>query len=89
MVISDNPRATGLKRFTSTSFGAPDRFRSFFMERYGESYRLEIEAFVGGWLMATGAGQCPRRAPGVVLGRKLPGRRFGSAKPLNLKATAR
>lgn len=47
MVISDNPRATGLKRFSSTSFGAPDRFRAFFMERYGESYRLEIEAFVG------------------------------------------
>lgn len=25
MVISDNPRATGLKRYSSTSFGAPDR----------------------------------------------------------------
>jgi myo-inositol 2-dehydrogenase/D-chiro-inositol 1-dehydrogenase len=53
MVISDNPRATGLKRFSNNSFGAPDRFRAFFMERYGESYRLEIEAFVGG--LATGA----------------------------------
>jgi myo-inositol 2-dehydrogenase/D-chiro-inositol 1-dehydrogenase len=48
MVISDNPRATGLKRFSSTNFGAPDRFRAFFMERYGESYRREIEAFVAG-----------------------------------------
>jgi myo-inositol 2-dehydrogenase / D-chiro-inositol 1-dehydrogenase len=55
MVISDNPRATGLKHFTSASFGAPDRFRSFFMERYGESYRLEIEAFVDGLAHGTPA----------------------------------
>jgi myo-inositol 2-dehydrogenase / D-chiro-inositol 1-dehydrogenase len=48
MVISDNPQATGFKRFSSTSFGAPDRFRAFFMERYGDSYRFEIEAFVTG-----------------------------------------
>ena len=48
MVMSDNPQATGFKRFSSTNFGAPDRFRSFFMERYGDSYRLEIEAFVKG-----------------------------------------
>ena len=48
MVMSDNPQATGFKRFSSTSFGAPDRFRAFFMERYGDSYRLEIEAFVNG-----------------------------------------
>jgi myo-inositol 2-dehydrogenase/D-chiro-inositol 1-dehydrogenase len=55
MVISDNPRATGLKRFSGTSFGAPDRFRAFFMERYGESYLLEIEAFVGGLAQGTPA----------------------------------
>jgi len=55
MVISDNPRATGLKHFSGTSFGAPDRFRAFFMERYGESYRLEIEAFVGGLAQGTPA----------------------------------
>jgi myo-inositol 2-dehydrogenase / D-chiro-inositol 1-dehydrogenase len=48
MVMSDNPQATGFKRFSSTNFGAPDRFRAFFMERYGDSYRLEIEAFVNG-----------------------------------------
>jgi myo-inositol 2-dehydrogenase/D-chiro-inositol 1-dehydrogenase len=48
MVMSDNPQATGFRRFSSTSFGAPDRFRAFFMERYGDSYRLEIEAFVNG-----------------------------------------
>ena len=55
MAISDNPRASGLKRFSSTSFGAPDRFRAFFMERYGESYRLELEAFVGGVAQGTPA----------------------------------
>ena len=48
MVMSDNPQATGFKRFSNTSFGAPDRFRAFFMERYGDSYRFEIEAFVKG-----------------------------------------
>jgi myo-inositol 2-dehydrogenase / D-chiro-inositol 1-dehydrogenase len=48
MVMSDNPQATGFKRFSSTNFGAPDRFRAFFMERYGDSYRFEIEAFVNG-----------------------------------------
>lgn len=55
MVISDNPRATGLTRFSSRSFGAPDRFRAFFMERYGESYRREIEAFVDGLAQGTPA----------------------------------
>jgi myo-inositol 2-dehydrogenase/D-chiro-inositol 1-dehydrogenase len=55
MVISDNPRATGLTRFSSRSFGAPDRFRAFFMERYGESYRQEIEAFVDGLAQGTPA----------------------------------
>ena len=55
MVISDNPKASGVKRFSSTSFGAPDRFRAFFMERYGESYRLELEAFVSGVAQGTPA----------------------------------
>jgi myo-inositol 2-dehydrogenase/D-chiro-inositol 1-dehydrogenase len=55
MVISDNPKASGVKRFSSTSFGAPDRFRAFFMERYGESYRLELEAFVDGVAQGTPA----------------------------------
>ena len=55
MVMSDNPRATGLKRFSNTSFGAPDRFRAFFMERYGDSYRLEIETFLHGLTKGTPA----------------------------------
>jgi myo-inositol 2-dehydrogenase / D-chiro-inositol 1-dehydrogenase len=48
MVISDNPRATGLRRYSSTSFGAPDRLFTFYMDRYGESYRREIETFLSG-----------------------------------------
>jgi myo-inositol 2-dehydrogenase / D-chiro-inositol 1-dehydrogenase len=48
MVISDNPRATAVQRYSSTSFGAPDRVFSFYMDRYGHSYRMEIETFLGG-----------------------------------------
>jgi myo-inositol 2-dehydrogenase / D-chiro-inositol 1-dehydrogenase len=48
MVISDNPRATAVQRYSSTSFGAPDRVFTFFMDRYGDSYRTEIETFLGG-----------------------------------------
>jgi myo-inositol 2-dehydrogenase/D-chiro-inositol 1-dehydrogenase len=47
MVISDNPRATAVQRYSSTSFGAPDRVFTFYMDRYGHSYRMEIEAFLG------------------------------------------
>ena len=47
MVISDNPRATGVKRYSSTSFGAPDRIFTLNMDRYGEGYRMEIETFLG------------------------------------------
>src|SRR6201993_1137127 len=48
MVVSDNPRATGLRRYSGTSFGAPDRLFTFYMDRYGESYRREIETFLSG-----------------------------------------
>jgi myo-inositol 2-dehydrogenase / D-chiro-inositol 1-dehydrogenase len=48
MVISDNPRATSLKRYSKTSFGAPDRVFTFYMDRYGESYRTEVETFLRG-----------------------------------------
>lgn len=47
-MASVRAQAMGLKRYSATSFGAPDRFRAFFMERYGESYRREIETFVAG-----------------------------------------
>jgi myo-inositol 2-dehydrogenase/D-chiro-inositol 1-dehydrogenase len=48
MVLSDNPRATAVQRYSSTTFGAPDRVFTFFMDRYGDSYRVEIETFLGG-----------------------------------------
>jgi myo-inositol 2-dehydrogenase/D-chiro-inositol 1-dehydrogenase len=55
MVISDNPRATAVQRYSSTSFGAPDRVFTFYMDRYGHSYRTEIETFLSG----VGAGTQP------------------------------
>ncbi|MBV9673822.1 MAG: inositol 2-dehydrogenase [Verrucomicrobia bacterium] len=53
MVISDNPRATAVQRYSKAGFGAPDRLFTFYMDRYGESYRREIETFLGG--VAVGA----------------------------------
>jgi len=47
MVISDNPRASSTIRYSGTSFGAPDRIFTFYMDRYGASYRTEIETFLG------------------------------------------
>jgi myo-inositol 2-dehydrogenase/D-chiro-inositol 1-dehydrogenase len=55
MVISDNPRATAVQRYSSTSFGAPDRVFTFYMDRYGYSYRTKIETFLSG----AGAGTPP------------------------------
>jgi myo-inositol 2-dehydrogenase/D-chiro-inositol 1-dehydrogenase len=53
MVISDNPRATAVQRYSSTSFGAPDRVFTFYMDRYGHSYRTEIETFLSGVIART------------------------------------
>ena len=55
MVISDNPRATAVQKYSSASFGAPDRVFTFFMDRYGYSYRKEIETFLGGVAAGTPA----------------------------------
>ena len=60
MVISDNPRATGNLRYSSTSFGAPDRIFTFYMDRYGESYRREIETFLPVCGRHAAPGQCHR-----------------------------
>src|SRR5258707_11002706 len=46
VVISDNPRATGITRYSGTSFGAPDRLFTFYMDPYGDSYRREIETLL-------------------------------------------
>lgn len=46
MVISDNPRQSGLKRFTVAQPGTPAPILEFFMERYGASYTAEMGAFL-------------------------------------------
>jgi myo-inositol 2-dehydrogenase/D-chiro-inositol 1-dehydrogenase len=46
MVISDNPRQSGLKRFTADHPGTPAPILEFFMERYGDSYAAEIRLFL-------------------------------------------
>jgi myo-inositol 2-dehydrogenase / D-chiro-inositol 1-dehydrogenase len=46
MLLSDNPTVTNLKRYSSHSGGAPDPMRNFYMDRYGESYRVEVATFL-------------------------------------------
>ena len=46
MVVSDNPRQSGFKRFTADNPGAPASILEFFMERYGASYAEEIRLFL-------------------------------------------
>ncbi|MEK0083006.1 inositol 2-dehydrogenase [Benzoatithermus flavus] len=46
MVLSDNPRQSGLKRFTADHPGTPAPILEFFMERYGDSYAAEIRLFL-------------------------------------------
>jgi myo-inositol 2-dehydrogenase/D-chiro-inositol 1-dehydrogenase len=46
MVVSDNPRQSGLRRFTPDHPGSPAPILEFFMERYGASYAAEIRLFL-------------------------------------------
>jgi len=46
MLISDNHPRTGLKRSGGEGYGAADRLFEFFLDRYVDSYRLEIAAFI-------------------------------------------
>jgi myo-inositol 2-dehydrogenase/D-chiro-inositol 1-dehydrogenase len=46
MVVSDNPRRSGLVRYTRDEPGAPAPILEFFMERYGDSYAAEIRLFL-------------------------------------------
>jgi len=47
MLISDNLPATGIKRFGVDGHSmALDRWRAYYLERYGDSYQGEIEAFI-------------------------------------------
>jgi myo-inositol 2-dehydrogenase / D-chiro-inositol 1-dehydrogenase len=46
MVVSDNPRQSGLTRYPKAAPGTPAPILEFFMERYGESYAAEIRLFL-------------------------------------------
>lgn len=46
MVLSDNPRQSGLRSFTPDHPGSPAPILEFFMERYGDSYAAEIRLFI-------------------------------------------
>lgn len=46
MVISDNPRQSGLRTFTKDAPGTDAPILEFFMERYGPSYTAEIRLFL-------------------------------------------
>ena len=46
MLVSANPAATNVERFTKEQTGARDRLHHFFIERYADSYLREIDAFV-------------------------------------------
>lgn len=50
MLLSDNPTQTPVKLFgaggTDDSYCSTDRLKLFFLDRYGDSYSREIEAFV-------------------------------------------
>jgi len=46
MLLSDNPRQSGLLSFNGEHPGTPTPLLGFFMERYGASYTAEIRAFL-------------------------------------------
>ncbi len=46
MLISDNRRAHGLRRYSAAMTGAAAPFQHFFIERYAEAFMAEIGAFV-------------------------------------------
>lgn len=46
MLLSGNHYETSLLRFTSTSAGAPTPLQHFFLDRYADSYRLELADFL-------------------------------------------
>ncbi len=62
MLVSANPAATSLERYTAASTAARDRLHDFFIERYAASYVREIDAFVDA--LRTGAAPSPSFADG-------------------------
>ncbi len=64
MLVSANPSATNVERFTDRGTAARDRLHHFFIERYAESYIREIDAFVSALKSGTSA------SPGFEDGRR-------------------
>jgi len=46
MLLNDNLRPTSLRRYTARTTEVHDPLLNFFLERYADSYRLELDAFV-------------------------------------------
>ena len=46
MLLVDNVRPTTVRAFTETVTAAQDQSPTLFLDRYDESYRLELDAFV-------------------------------------------
>ncbi len=89
MVISDNPTATGIRRYSSTSFGAPDRLFTFYMDRYGDSYRREIETFLGGAAAGTPPPVNANDGLRAAYLAEAAGASLRLGRPLNSKPTAK
>ena len=64
MLVSANPPATNVERFTDRGTAARDRLHHFFIERYAESYVRETHAFVNALNSGTPA------SPGFEDGRQ-------------------
>jgi myo-inositol 2-dehydrogenase/D-chiro-inositol 1-dehydrogenase len=47
MLQSANPHPTSLRRHFATATSAREPLCNFFLERYAESYRLELDDFIG------------------------------------------
>jgi myo-inositol 2-dehydrogenase / D-chiro-inositol 1-dehydrogenase len=46
MLLNDNLRPSTLRRYDATRTEARDPLLNFFLERYVDAYRLELDAFV-------------------------------------------
>ena len=53
MLLSDNPRGTGVRHYSNDRFDNQDPYPGFFLERYQAAYQAEMEAFLE--CIATGA----------------------------------
>ncbi len=76
MLVSGNHYETSLLRFSAKSAGAPTALQNFFLDRYADSYRLELIDFLDA--VRTG------RAPSVSLGDGLAALRLAEAAQQSL-----